>query len=269
MAPLVCPKPQVHGGVVSVKLAICIPCYGNPEAAFVQCLVNMINHFTSASPTGPDGEPIKIEWDVFIVGTSMLTEGRHRLVAEALAFEADYMLCLDADHTFPPDTLLRLWQQNKAVIGCNYARRVTPTAPTAADLDPDQGLLYTTKEKADADLVEQCRHLGFGVLLINMKVFDALQAHAEKEGKDSFLPLFLFEPSADQVGMIGEDVFFFRKLKDAGIVPWVDHALSWDVGHISKTIHTNAHAVSERKAWVAKYEADKAKREEKIAELEA
>jgi hypothetical protein len=31
----------------------------------------------------------------------MLPESRHRLVAEALAMDADYLLCMDADHTFP------------------------------------------------------------------------------------------------------------------------------------------------------------------------
>lgn len=249
-----------------MKLAICIPCYGNPEAAFVQCLLNMVNHFTTAQAVGPDGNPVEIEWDTFIVGSSMLTESRHKLVAEALSWGADYMLCLDADHTFPPDTFMRLWSANKPVIGCNYARRVTPTAPTAASLS--KGLLYTTKEKAEAQLVEQCRHLGFGVLLIDMRVFDVLQAHVETKGETSFLPLFLFEPTKDKVGMIGEDVYFFAKLKDAGIVPWVDHGLSWEVGHIAKATFTNAHAVSEREAWVAKYEAGKKKREARIAEVE-
>lgn len=252
-----------------MKLAICIPCYGNPEAAFVQCLLNMINHFTNATATDADGNPLKIEWDVFIVGSSMLTESRHKLVAEALAWGADYMLCLDADHTFPPDTFMRLWSAGKPVIGCNYARRVTPTAPTAAALGEKDGLLYTTEEKAKAGLVEQCRHLGFGVLLIDMRTFDVLQAHVETKGEESFLPLFLFEPTENKVGMIGEDVYFFRKLKDAGIIPWVDHGLSWEVGHITHTYFTNAHACAEREMWVAKYEADKAKRTKKIAEVEA
>lgn len=250
-----------------MKVAICIPCYGNPEVMFMQCLLNMVNHFTSANVTDAEGNPIPIEWDTFIVGSSMLTESRHRLVAEALAWGADYMLCLDADHTFPPDTLLRLWSANKAVIGCNYPRRCTPTGPTAAALEG--GLLYTTQEKADAGLVEQCAHLGFGVLLINMKIFDALQAHVEAQGEDSFLPLFLFEATPDKVGMIGEDVFFFRKLKEAGILPWVDHGLSAEVGHIHKAILRNSHAETHRSAW-EQAEASKADKFAKAAEkLEA
>lgn len=251
-----------------MKVAICIPTYGKPETAFVQCLLNMINHFTSANITGADGKPEKIEWETFIVSSSMLTESRHRLVAEALGWGADYMLCLDADHTFPPDTLLRLWSQNKPIIGCNYARRVTPTSPTAASSEEDGGLLYTTEEKAKANLVEQCKHLGFGVLLINMQVFDVLQAHTESEGKKSFLPLFMFEPTADLVGMRGEDVFFFNKLKAAGIVPWVDHGLSWDVGHITTTVFTNNHACREKAAWEKQRQADRDKFEKRVSALE-
>lgn len=248
-----------------MKLAILIPCYGNPEAMFMQCLLNMVNHFTSAKVTGADGEPEEIEWDVFIVASSMLTESRHKLIAEALAWGADYALCLDADHTFPPDAFLRLWAHNKPIIGCNYARRVSPTAPSAAD---ENGLLYTTSDKADLGLVETCEHLGFGVLLINLKVFDILQAHCEAKGEESFLPLFLFEPTENKVGMIGEDVYFFRKLKEAGIVPWIDHALSWEVGHISKTVFTNAHAQRDRKAWEDKMEAKRVEFEQKIEKLE-
>jgi len=250
-----------------VKIAICIPCYGNPEVMFMQCLVNMINHFTTANATDTDGKPLNIEWDVFIVGSSMLTESRHRLTAEALAWGADYMLCLDADHTFPPDTLLRLWSANKPIIGCNYSRRAVPTAPTACAFEG--GLLYSTEEKIKDDLVEQCQHLGFGVLLINMAVFDNLQAHAESQGEDSFLPLFMFEPSEDKVGMVGEDVYFFRKMRAAGVDAWVDHGLSGEVGHIHKTLMRNSHAVSQRDDWTKAEEAKSEKLEKAAAEAEA
>lgn len=249
-----------------MKVAICIPCYGNPEVMFMQCLLNMVNHFTNAKVTGADGEPLEVEWDVFIVGSSMLTESRHRLVAEALAWGADYMLWLDADHTFPPDTLLRLWSHNKAVVGCNYSRRAVPTGPTACSLE--DGLLYTTQDKAKDDLVEECKHLGFGVLLVNMAVFDALQLKAEADGKNSFLPLFMFEPTPDQVGMIGEDVYFFNKLREAGVKAYVDHGLSWDVGHIHKTILRNSHSVKDRDEWTKAEDAKAEKFKAAAEELE-
>lgn len=253
-----------------MKVAICIPCYGDTKSKFTHSLSQMIIYSLGAD-LRRDGEKVDLDLDVFMVSSSMLTESRHRLVAEAIAWEADYMLCLDADHVFPPDTLLQLLSHNLPVVGCNYARRVTPTAPSAAREttdDDDNGLLYTTEEKAKAALVEECAHLGFGVLLIDCRVFDHLQAHAEEHGDGNFLPLFQFVPTENKVGMIGEDVFFFKKLKEAGIVPFCDHGLSWHVGHISEIILTNAHAEVQQGRWAErqKKKADKFKR--RIAELE-
>ena len=229
-----------------MKVAICIPVYGMTHAKFTQSLANMIVHSLGADIRDADGAPVRLALETFMVSCSMLTESRHRLVAEALAWEADRMLCLDADHVFPADTLVRLLSHNLPVVGCNYARRFTPTAPTAADED---GTLYTNADKAEAGLIEPCAHLGFGVLLIDMRVFDALQAHEEAQGGDNFLPLFKFEPTPDKVGMIGEDVYFFRKLAAAGIRPFVDHGLSWQVGHLFEIVLTNQAAVAQKGAW--------------------
>lgn len=236
-----------------VKIAICIPCYGDTKAKFTQSLANMMIHFLSANITDADEKPIKTELEVIMVSCSMLTESRHKLVAEAMFWGADYMLWLDADHVFPPDTLARLWAQNKAVIGCNYARRCIPTAPTAAkhisDEDDRKNLVYTTKEKTDAGEVEEVDHLGFGVCLMDMRIFDVLEAKAEEKGEKSFLPLFRFETAENGIGVIGEDVFFFKKIREAGIPVHVDHALSWEVGHIHEQIMTNAHAVAQLDRW--------------------
>ena len=234
-----------------MKLAICIPCYGDTKGKFTQSLASMLVHTMRAKLLDDKGEPIELQIETFMVSSSMLTEGRHRLVAEAMTWGADYMLWLDADHTFPHDAFCRLWSHGLPMVGCNYPRRFTPTSPTAAynDGDGPDKVLYTTKEKADGGIVEPCAHLGFGVCLINMKVFDALQAWVEEHGDGNFLPLFKFEPTEDKIGMVGEDVFFFRKLKQAGIIPFVDHGLSWEVGHITEVILTNATAVNQRSAY--------------------
>ena len=245
----------------SIKIALCIPSYGDPKGKFVQSLLDMVVFTKDAVLNGPDGERLDVEIATFIVSSSILTESRHRLVAEAVLWGADFMLWLDADHVFPKDTLCRLWARNVPVVGVNYARRVTPTAPTAAKIITDdaqqdhKNLVYTTLEKAEANELEEVSHLGFGVCLINMRVFDALQVQAEAEGKDSFLPLFEFKASPDGMGMIGEDVFFFRKLREAGVKVHCDHGLSWEVGHISEQIMTNAHAVNQREAWVKSQQA--------------
>jgi hypothetical protein len=256
----------------ALKIAICIPVYGDTKAKFTQSLANMLVFTLQARIEDAAGKPIPLEIETFMVSCSMLTESRHRLVAEAMAWGADYMLCLDADHTFPDNTLVRLLSHGLPAVGANYARRFAPTAPTAAvnsgEEDELRHLLYTTEEKASAGLVEPVAHLGFGVLLLDMRIFDALQDHAEKAGDGNFLPLFKFEPTENKIGMIGEDVFFFRKLAEAGIAPFVDHGLSWEVGHMFEMILTNRHACSQRDQWAAHQATKSAKFRAKIDEIE-
>jgi len=237
-----------------MKVALCIPCYGDPKAKFMQSLASMIAHFLTARIEDEDGNPVDREIETFIVSCSMLTQSRHMLVAEALNWGADYMLFLDADHVFPRETLVHLLSRHKPVIGANYARRCHPTAPTAAkhlsEDDDRKNLVYTTAEKARDELVEEIDHMGFGICLIDMRIFDVLQAKAESEGKSSFLPLFQFEVQENGIGIIGEDVYFFRKIREAGIPVYLDHALSWEVGHIHEQIMTNALAVAHKDRWI-------------------
>jgi len=260
--------------VPTLKIAACIPSYGNPEAMFMQSFVAMQKHFYEAKLTNEKGEEFEKEMETFFVASSMLTESRHRLVAEALNWGADYMLWCDADHTFPPEALLQLWQRNVQVVGTNYARRSKPTGPTACKMvTNDEGqdhknLLYTTLEKCQDELIEEVTHVGFGFCLIRMDVFDVLQAHAEAQGKETFLPLFMFQPTDNFKGMIGEDVYFFNKLREAGIKVYCDHGVSWHVGHIMKSIVTNAHACVQEKQWVQKAEEAKERYAKKIKELE-
>jgi hypothetical protein len=255
-----------------LKVALAIPVYGMTHAKFTQSLAAMIIFSLGADIRDAKGEKIQLELQTFMVSCSMLTESRHRLVAEALAWDADYMLCLDADHVFPEDTLVRLLSHSLPAVGANYPRRFTPTAPTAAinsvDDDNSARLLYTTKEDAERGLVEPVAHLGFGVLLLDMRIFDALQAHAEKCGDGNFLPLFKFEPTENKIGMIGEDVFFFRKLADAGITAFVDHRLSWEVGHLFEIILTNAHTLTQKDAWRKHMRNRAAKFSAKVEEIE-
>ena len=259
----------------TLKIAICIPCYGDPKALFMQSLNSAIKHFYHSKLANETGEEYEKEIETFIVRSSMLTESRHRLVAESLNWGADYMLWCDADHTFPPDAICKLWSRSVPVVGCNYPRRCFPTAPTAAHIISDdpkkdhRNLVYTTQEKAEADLVEEVSHLGFGLCLINMKVFDALQVHAERNGLKTFLPLFAFTPTDNHKGMIGEDVFFFKKLRDAGIAVYLDHKVSWEVGHIHEIVLTNEHAVRQESQWLDRTKQLTEKFSKRIAELEA
>lgn len=224
-----------------MKIAICIPCYGDTKAKFTQCLAEMLVHTMAATFMVGD-ERVQPEIQTFIVSCSMLTESRNRLVAEAINWEADYMLCLDADHIFPRDTLVRLLSHNLPVVGCNYARRFYPTAPTAS-VEGEEGkaaLVWSPKEGVD-----EVAHMGMGVCLIDMRAFTVMDQHYD----GNFWPLFVFEPTGDGISSIGEDVYFFKKLRAAGIPIHCDHSLSWDVGHIHEHILTMAHCEHQKERW--------------------
>jgi hypothetical protein len=207
----------------------------------------MIAHSCSAV-VEVDGEPGKIEFETFMVSCSLLPESRNRLVAEAWNWGADYMLWMDADHVFPCDALLRLLSRSVLIAGCNYARRFIPTSPTASKYgeDDEMDLVWTTEEKAKADDLEEVAHLGLGLCLMDMRVLDFLHAKAEEQGKDSFWPLFRMDPTPDGIRFVGEDVHFFKSIREAGVKIFLDHALSWELGHVSELILTNAHTVAQK-----------------------
>lgn len=257
-----------------LKVAILIPCYGDPKLKFMASLVGMLNHFHTANITDAEGEPLERIVEVFIVSTSNLLQSRHKLFADALYWGADYALWLDADHTFPRDTLARLWSHNLPIVGCNYSRRCIPTAPTAAKIVTDddnedhKNLVYTTPEKAADGIVEEVSHLGLGVCLIDMRVLDSIQARSEELGEKNFLPLFKFETNESGQSEIGEDVFFFNKCRDAGHSVYCDHGLSWEVGHIHEAVMTCATANNQRDKWVEQQQAQIAKYEQKAKALE-
>lgn len=257
-----------------MKLALLIPAYGHVPFKFVQCLANMLIFTQEADLQDKDGNKIEIEIKTFMVSSSSLCGSRHRLVSDAYLWGADYMLWMDADHVFPSDAFCRLWARGKAVVGTNYARRCQPTAPTACKIVTDddnedhKNLVYTTQETAAADLVEEVNHMGFGLCLMRKEVIDRLQERAEELGHKTFLPLFVFEPCQDYSGMIGEDVYFFRKVRDAGIIPYLDHRLSWQVGHISEAVMTNAHAVDDRERWIEDQNGYRKQYADKLRELE-
>lgn len=236
-----------------MRLAIAIPTYDKMESMFVQSLVSAISYFQETRLRNSEtGEDIKKIVEPFVV-SGVVHQARNRLVYEALQFEADYMLWLDCDHVFPVDTINRLLGHGKQIVGCNYARRVFsgPTSPVAAKLGREglpvgERLCYTTKEKAEAGELEKVDHMGMGVTLMHMSVIEQIKDHCG----GNFMPLFHWEPVEEGSGQVfGEDAYFFKKCREAGVDVWCDHGLSWEVGHISKNVLTHAHCERQRDRW--------------------
>jgi hypothetical protein len=181
-----------------VKIALCIPVHGDPKAHFAKCYGRLIAH---SSRQGREIES-------FVVSSAVLSSLRALLVRRALEWKADWLLWMDADHTFPPDALERLLAHDLPIVGCNYIRRLAPHGQTAS--------VETTREKAEAGMVEPANHMGLGLCLMRADVFDGID-----------------EPLFDGAT---EDIYLFNKLRAARHQPHVDHALSMEVGHIAETV---------------------------------
>ncbi len=165
--------------------------------------------------------------EVTFVGSSLLPEGRARLVSRGYDMEATHILWLDSDMKFPADVVARLLNHNKPVVAANYPRKNMEARPTAyLDSEDYVGPVWTG-DKAEG--LQQVTYCGMGVMLCDMRVFDALN-----------LPFFAMEPQPpDFVKTVGEDVYFCKKLGDAGIEIFIDHDLSKQVAHIGEFEYTN------------------------------
>lgn len=244
-----------------MRIAFAVPVYDNVESMFFQSFSTALSHLHGSKILDADGEPIEIEVDTFVC-SGVIQEARHRLFFEALKWNADFVIWCDSDHIFPKDAFVRLLSHNKAIVGTNYARRTQtgqPTAPTSAMFnrkEHENALCYTTQEKAEAGELEKVDHMGMGLCCINMAILDKLAAKAEEDGKPNFMPLFHWpeKEAGKGTGTVGEDVYFFQKCREAGLEVWVDHGLSWEVGHITKRVLTHAHVEKDKARWLAQPE---------------
>ena len=215
-----------------MKIAVCIPCHRDPAYRFCVSLFALVAHTVKAEPS--------------ITLSPLWTHGlphviaRNELIKTALETGARYALCLDSDHIFPADSLLRLLSHGLPLVGVNYASRRRPGrnqphVPMAARIkDGKPEPVWTTPGDAAAGKVEPVDRMGFGMVLIDLEAMDAaLKAHAASTG-EPYWPLFGFIADSDPLRPVGEDYAFFAKLARAGITAQVDHGLSWQIGHLSE-----------------------------------
>ena len=231
-----------------MKVAICIPRYGDTKGAFTISLARMIAHSLASK------HDAGLEIEIFSVSSSDLPHSRTELLKSAIQWQARYLLWLDSDHTFPRDTLLRLLAHKLPVVGCNQPRRSDPTGPVAVKLDSagEMEHVWTTRAKAEAREVEEVFHVGLALCLMDLNILHQVKTHVEKGvGWDQWAP-FDRKLLPGTNARMGEDVSFFRELTDAGVKVYIDHALSWEVGHIHERVITNADAEAQKEAWLAR-----------------
>lgn len=238
-----------------MKVAICTPYHGDVTAEFAFSLAEMaMRSVRSAVRRGErTGTP---EIRIFALTASRLARGRNQIMTEAVAWGAEFQLWLDADQSFPDDTLLRLLSLDVLVVGANYPRRALPTGPTASRHKGGRSkeLVFSTAEALQQGPLERVDTMGLGCCLLDLTIMPLLEQRAREAGEPSVYPLFADVSAPDPLDDIGEDAFFFRRLKRAGVPVYVDHWLSRRVGHVTRRILTWRDVEAEREQYLASME---------------
>jgi glycosyltransferase involved in cell wall biosynthesis len=185
-----------------------IPVLESFKAHTVDSLLHLLDYWRE--------NPIfKLQYSI-IIGSRQIHYARNALVTAAMGINADYVCFLDADMTFPPDTLHRLYFDSKDIVGVLYPGRIHPHPPNIFYFDKDKSLVQAEKADRTSPLIE-VDAVGTGVMLIRKKVFKELPE-----------PWFFYKND------FSEDIVFCKEAKKVGYRIYVDTTL--DIGHIGDEI---------------------------------
>jgi glycosyltransferase involved in cell wall biosynthesis len=201
-----------------MRIAILIPARGQMEVATAFDLVAMCAYTIKTT---------KHDIDLFTSAGTLIFDQRNNLVKTALDIKADYLLFVDADMRFPKDTLKILMAHDKDIIGVNATTRSEPVKPTAKNMqiNEDNSIDWMPIYSNAKTGIEMADGIGCGVMLIKRKVIEGMEE-----------PYFYFEQLPGN-RILGEDIYFCVKAKDAGFDTWVDHDLSKHIKHIGQYVY--------------------------------
>lgn len=192
------------------KILIAVPCMDMVSARFAQCL-------TTLKKTGQCTVS-------FLIG-SLIYDSRNKLAGMAVQMEADYILWLDSDMVFRPDTLERMLavldeHPEIDVLSGLYFRRGAPFTPVLFEKLEinEEGLLDFADYEDVPDEIFEIAGCGFGCVLMRT---DMLLDIAAKEGGGMW-----FSPLANA----GEDCSFCIRARREGYRIFCDPSI--DLGHM-------------------------------------
>jgi len=193
---------------IGSHIAICIPTNGllHSETAFF--LIEAIRY------TEAYGYTVDILMDL---GT-VLSSQRQFLARKSIDYyDADYIMWIDGDMTFPEDTIVKLIERNKNIVCATYSKRQEPFHPTAfAEIDP----VVPVQISGD---IKKVKYAGMGCMLVKRSVYQSIAP--------PWFPLTWHEATDS---WHGEDMGFCTKAIDAGYDIWVDIDLSLKIGHLGQ-----------------------------------
>jgi len=166
--------------------------------------------------------------------SSILPNARNFFMEEALRAKSDYLLFVDTDQTFPPDTLRQLLKWDVPVVAANIATREKPAFPTARKKSDKLGGDPVYSIPGVSKGLETVWRVGTGVMLVNLHTIRRLSNKVEPE------PWFSMEWTPAQRRYEGEDWGFCRWLEERKVPIRIDHDLSLQIGHVGSYRFTHA-----------------------------
>lgn len=193
-----------------MRITLSVPTNRGINAKTMQCLLELVAHGG---------------YDFHILVASegyTIAENRNYIAVQAVNNGSEYLLMIDDDMTFPPDTLDRLLENKKDIVGVAYHPR-SETGQIIKYLDETHIVkLEETTDPKYKDTFE-CHATGTGIILIKCDVFKRIPR-----------PWFMFEYFETGQCKLGEDWWFCEKAKKYGIKTWADPKIK--VGHIGDKI---------------------------------
>lgn len=196
-----------------MKIGVCIPMYGYIPADSVRDMLGLAYGLGKNHEDKTTG----IEVELFNVTGCFVSDAREKLSVRAEKEGCDYILWLDADHTFSPDDIIefivRYLEQNKYdIVGAKYVHRTDPTKVCAGDFNEKNRVVFLDAEEwKDKEVgYKEIQLLGFGCTIMPVSICKQMR---EEYGK-------AFRVVDEGSRFIGEDVWFFNKVRNK----------SWTVG---------------------------------------
>lgn len=195
-----------------MRTLIAVPCMDQVAAPFAQNLAQMQKN----------GEV----YISFLIG-SLIYESRNNLAKQAMQAKADYIMWLDSDMTFAPDTMTRLQQHMENgldVVTGIYFRRRPPFTPTLFKelrrTDDPNVAEHANFDDYPQDSLFEIAGCGFGCVMTRVSVLEDVMLNYQ----DWFGP----------VCGLGEDLSFCLRARELGYKLWCDSSIK--CGHIGQLV---------------------------------
>jgi hypothetical protein len=160
---------------------------------------------------------------------------RNHLVEQAQNLRCTHLMFMDTDQTYPQNAIVKLLEHEKKCVAAKVHRRYPPYDPILlrGKLHDYENIPEDEWENGGLIKVDAT---GFGCVLLDMQVFNDIEK-----------PYFDFVLTGEKP--VGEDIYFWSKVRQAGISVYVDCDIK--IGHLGvmNITEESYHAYKYTSAW--------------------